>query len=103
MPVTALIRFDARRLQRWTSAACLILVLTVAAFEAVHVHSGTHLVRESNHPCLVCISAQTNTPSVVVRFVAVLLAIAIVSFCYEVHVQATVSRLELFSRPPPSL
>ena len=103
MPVAVLVRFDARRLQRWTSVLCLFLVLSVAAFEAVHVHAGAGVVRESNSPCLVCISAQTNAPAVVVSFVAILLAIEIIPFSDEVRVQGTTSRLELFSRPPPSL
>jgi hypothetical protein len=103
MPAAFLARFDARRLQRWTSAVCLVLVLTVAAFEVVHIHSGAGVVRESNNPCLVCISAQTNVPVVVLSFVAVLLAIAIIPLSNEVHGTRTASRLELFSRPPPSL
>ena len=103
MPVAILVRFDARRLQRWTSVLCLFLVLTVAAFEAVHVHAGTGVVRESNTPCLVCISAQTNAPAVVISFVVILLTLEIVPFSYEFHGQSTTSRLELFSRPPPSL
>lgn len=103
MPVAVPVRFDARRLQRWTGVLCLFLVLSVAAFEALHVHTGTGVVRESNTPCLVCISAQTNAPAVVVSFVVILLAIEIVPFSYEFHGQGTASPLDLFSRPPPSL
>ena len=101
--MASLVRLDAGRVQRWTSAACLFLVLVFAAFEAVHVHSGSGVVPESNTPCLICISAHANSPVIVVSFVAVLFAIEIVPFSYEVHGNSTASRLELFSRPPPSL
>src|SRR5215813_9151887 len=95
-------QFGTAGLYRWISGFCLALVLIFTAVESVHVHSDRALSRDSSTPCLICISAHANVPTVAAHPLPVSFVVAATVVPYEAQIRGITSRLELFTRPPPA-
>ncbi|HEV2987123.1 MAG TPA: hypothetical protein VG759_01680 [Candidatus Angelobacter sp.] len=84
----------------WIGGVCLLLVLFFAGVETTHAHSVPH--PRSDTACLICVSAPTQAPAVVMDGLPLLLTLAMVALPSEVHGNSLANRIELFIRPPPS-
>jgi len=93
-------KFEASLLRRWIASACLLLVLVFSGLEASHAHSD--LRKSSSIPCVVCVSAQAQAPTLAMDALPVLLAVATLAIPDQVQASSLADRLELFIRPPPA-
>jgi hypothetical protein len=84
---------------QWVAVACVLMALLFAGLEATHVHGAAGTGNAG--PCVVCVSAHSNAPTVAVTAVPVILTVEIVAIQYEIEANSITSVLALFIRPPP--
>jgi len=94
-------QFAANTFQRWMTVVCLLLVVVLTSAEAIHIHPDAAISRDGSR-CLLCFSLHANAPVASAQPLPVRLGVTMFSFTYEVQATGIASRLELFTRPPPS-
>jgi len=87
--------------QRWMTALCLLLVVVLTSAEAIHVHPDGAISRDGTR-CLLCVSLHAKAPVASARPLPVQFTVTDLAVTYEVQAKGIASRLELFTRPPPS-
>jgi len=87
--------------QRWMTVLCLLLVVLLTSAEAVHFHPDSAISRHGS-PCLLCFSLHANAPVASAQPLPVQFSVTVFAIAYEVQAKGIASRLELFTRPPPS-
>lgn len=95
-------QFGATIFQRWMTVFCLLLVVVLTSAEAVHMHPDSVISRDGSR-CLLCFSLHANAPIATAHPLPVQFAVTILAVTYEVQAKGIASRLELFTRPPPSV
>lgn len=93
---------DKTAFQRWMTLFCLLLVVVLTSAEAVHMHSDSVISRDGSR-CLLCFSLHANAPLASAHPLPVQFAVTLLAVTYQVEAKGIASRLELFTRPPPSV
>ena len=94
-------QFAPTTFQRWMTFVCLLLVVVLTSAEAVHIHPDSAISRDGTR-CLLCFSLHASARVASTHPMPVQFAVTMLSVTYEVQAQGIASRLELFTRPPPS-
>jgi hypothetical protein len=101
MKTTSEGQLETSRLMRFAAMSCIVLALLMVGLEATHSHSDAAVARNSS-PCVICLSAHANAPTVTVYTLLVFHAVEGLTLPYESEGKSTVSDLSLFIRPPPA-
>lgn len=95
-------QFAATTFQRWITVVCLLLVVLLTSAEAIHIHPDSAISRDGSR-CLLCLSLHANAPvASSAQPLPVQFAVTMLSVTQEFQSKGIASRLELFTRPPPS-
>jgi hypothetical protein len=95
-------QFATSGVRRWAAQACILLVLLMAAVEAIHAHPEASRARASS-PCAICISVHANAPVVAFHRLPTLSAVETVAIPFQAQGTGIVKEISLFIRPPPAL
>lgn len=80
---------------------CLLLVIVLTSAEAIHIHPDGAISRDGSR-CLLCFSLHAKAPVASAHPLPLQFAVTMLAVTHEVQAKGIASRLELFTRPPPS-
>jgi hypothetical protein len=95
-------QLETGNLVRVVAVICVLLALVMTGVEAMHAHSEAAVSRNSSH-CAICLSAHAKAPTITVRLLPLIYAVAKVAVPHESQGKSATAELRLFIRPPPSV